>query len=60
MKVFESLAEALRQGYQVYDRVPAGYLVRTQIEGQWAFALVLLSGETDERDARPFASVRWR
>jgi hypothetical protein len=41
MKVFESLTEALRQGYQVYARAPEGYLVRTRVRDHWALALAL-------------------
>lgn len=41
MKVFESLNEAIRQGYELYDRLPAGYLVRTALYDRWAFALVV-------------------
>jgi hypothetical protein len=43
MKVFESLTEALHQGYQVYARVPEGYLVRTRVRDRWALALVALA-----------------
>jgi hypothetical protein len=42
MKVFESLREALRQGYEVYTRVPEGYLVRIRVRDRWALALVAL------------------
>ena len=42
MKVFESVDEALRQGYHVYARVPEGYLVRTRVRDRWALALVSL------------------
>ncbi|MGH7736601.1 MAG: hypothetical protein ACREMP_01835 [Candidatus Tyrphobacter sp.] len=38
--VFKSLAEALRAGYQVYDRTSDGYLVRTRTNAGWAIALV--------------------
>jgi hypothetical protein len=38
--VFKSLEEALRAGFQVYERTADGYLVRTRIEGNWALALV--------------------
>jgi fructosamine-3-kinase len=41
MKMFESLNEAIRQGYELYDRLPAGYLVRTALYDRWAFALVV-------------------
>lgn len=38
--VFTSLADALRAGYQVYDKTSDGYLVRTRTEKGWAIALV--------------------
>lgn len=38
--VFASLGEALRAGYQVYDRTSDGYLVRTRTTAGWAMALV--------------------
>jgi hypothetical protein len=42
MLVFHSLAEAIRAGFQVYDRTGTGYLVRTRTSGGWALALVEL------------------
>ena len=38
--VFKSLADALRAGFQVYDRTSEGYLVRTKTTNGWAMALV--------------------
>jgi hypothetical protein len=38
--VFGSVAEALRAGYQVYDRTRDGYLVRIRTAAGWAMALV--------------------
>jgi hypothetical protein len=38
--VFKSLADALRAGYQIYDRTEAGYLVRTKTAAGWAMAVV--------------------
>jgi hypothetical protein len=38
--VFRSLPEALRAGYQVYDRTNAGYLVRTRTPQGWGLAIV--------------------
>jgi len=35
---FRSIAEAIRAGYQVYDRTPDGYLVRTRTSNGWALA----------------------
>ena len=50
MKVFESLTEPLRLGYEVYAPVPEGYLVRTRVRDRWALALVDLRGaRRDER-----------
>jgi hypothetical protein len=40
MKVFDSLGEALRQGYVVYDHDAAGYTVRIATSRGWARALV--------------------
>jgi len=40
LMVFKSLADALRAGYQVYDRTSDGYLVRTRTAAGWAIALV--------------------
>ncbi len=40
LMVFKSLADALRAGFQIYDRTPDGYLVRTQTAQGWAMALV--------------------
>ncbi len=40
LMVFKSLADALRAGFQIYDRTQEGYLVRTRTEHGWAMALV--------------------
>jgi hypothetical protein len=37
---FKTLGEAIRAGYQVYDRIPDGFLVRTRTDAGWALALV--------------------
>lgn len=42
MVVFHALAEAVRAGYEVFDRTPTGYLVRIKTVNGWAFALVEL------------------
>jgi len=39
--VFQSLADALRAGFQIYDRTADGYLVRTRTASGWAMALVM-------------------
>ena len=38
--VFKSLADALRAGFQIYDRTQEGYLVRTRTGSGWAMAVV--------------------
>jgi Ca2+-binding EF-hand superfamily protein len=38
--VFKSLADALRAGFQIYDRTQDGYLVRTRTSTGWAMAIV--------------------
>ena len=43
MVVFTSLAEAIRQGYQLYERTPTGYIVRIRTEHGFAFAVVEVS-----------------
>jgi hypothetical protein len=40
MLVFRSLAEALRAGFEVYDRTATGFLMRTRTNGGYALALV--------------------
>jgi hypothetical protein len=37
--VFDSLAQAIRAGYQVIDRTSDGFLVRTRPEAGWAIAI---------------------
>lgn len=41
--VFKSLIEAIRAGYQVYDKTTTGYLVRQRLPGGWALAVVEVS-----------------
>jgi hypothetical protein len=38
--VFKSVADAIRAGFEVYDRTPDGYLVRIRTGRGWAMALV--------------------
>ena len=40
LTTFESLTDALRAGFQVYDRTSHGYLVRTRTSAGWALAIV--------------------
>ncbi|HZY99069.1 MAG TPA: hypothetical protein VFE36_05820 [Candidatus Baltobacteraceae bacterium] len=39
--VFESLAEAVRLGFRIYDRTRDGYVVQRQTESGRALALVV-------------------
>lgn len=43
VRVFTTLAEALRAGFTVCDRTPTGYLVHTRTSAGWAFAIVELA-----------------
>lgn len=38
--IFTSLSEALRAGFQIYDRNSEGFIVRTMTANGWAQALV--------------------
>jgi hypothetical protein len=40
IKVFSSVGEALRAGFQVYDRTSYGYLARTRTSRGWALAVI--------------------
>lgn len=40
MIVFHSLAEALRQGYQIEEKTSFGYIMRIEVGMAWARALV--------------------
>ncbi len=40
--VFHSLEQALRAGYQVYERTSEGFSVRTRTANGWALAVVAL------------------
>ena len=48
LQVFATLADALRAGFQVYDRRPEGYLVRTRTLTGWAYAIARMKEGTDE------------
>jgi hypothetical protein len=37
---FPSLSDAIRAGFQVFDRTSDGYLVRTRTSAGWALAIV--------------------
>jgi hypothetical protein len=38
--VFETLYQALREGYSVYDKTAEGFLMRIQTKNGWGMALV--------------------
>jgi hypothetical protein len=40
MLVFRSIGEALKAGFQIYDRTPNGYIARAKIDGYWQMALI--------------------
>lgn len=40
IRVFATVSDALRAGFQIYDRTSYGYLVRTRTVHGWAFAVV--------------------
>lgn len=42
MVVFTSLEEAIKAGFQVYDKTDTGYLVRTKTSAGYALAIVRL------------------
>jgi hypothetical protein len=44
--VFPTLADAIRAGYELFDRTPDGYLVRLRTENGYALAIVELRDET--------------
>jgi hypothetical protein len=44
--VFSSLDEALRAGFEVYDRTDYGYLVRSRTSRGWALAIVYFANQT--------------
>lgn len=39
--VFHTLAEAVRLGFRIYDRLPDGYIVQRRSEAGMALALVV-------------------
>lgn len=42
IKVFETLEEAQKAGFAVFDRIPDGYLVRKDLGQSFALAIVKL------------------
>jgi hypothetical protein len=45
--VFRRLADALHEGYAVYDRTQDGYLVRKRVNDLWALAIVDCTGKSN-------------
>jgi asparagine N-glycosylation enzyme membrane subunit Stt3 len=43
IQVFSSLAEAKEAGFEWYDNIPDGHLVRRKIKGDWVMAIVYLT-----------------
>jgi hypothetical protein len=41
-RVFRSVRDAVDAGFQIYDRFPDGYVVRTRHGDGWEFAVVAL------------------
>jgi hypothetical protein len=41
--VFSSVAEALRAGFELYDRTEGGYLVRRRTVRGWALGIVQIA-----------------
>lgn len=46
LEVFRALSDALKQGFDVYDRIPNGYLVRKSTPSGFQLAIVDLKRET--------------
>jgi hypothetical protein len=42
MLVFHTIGEALKAGFQIYDRTPNGYIARARVDGSWQMALIEL------------------
>ena len=42
MLIFHTLADAMKAGFEIYERTASGYLVRTRTATGWALALVEL------------------
>ncbi len=38
--IFRSVGEALKAGFELYERTVDGYVVRIRIDGSWQIALV--------------------
>ncbi|MBV9102401.1 MAG: hypothetical protein JO060_02360 [Candidatus Eremiobacteraeota bacterium] len=46
LMIFTSLAEAIKCGFQVYDRTTDGYIVRAKTAKGWALAMVVCTQVT--------------
>jgi hypothetical protein len=47
IRTYRSLGNALKDGFQVYDRTRDGYLVRRQRHERWELAIVVLTGRAE-------------
>jgi hypothetical protein len=52
LMVFRTLSEALRAGYEIFDRTPWGYVVRINSDHGYALALVDQRTEHDDWTSR--------
>jgi hypothetical protein len=46
IRVFESLEQARREGYVLFDKTADGYLVRRDVGGRFALAIVKIDTAT--------------
>ena len=46
LMVFDTLSEAVRAGFKIYDRTRDAYIVRGRTERGWVLALVKIPSET--------------
>ena len=42
LMVFKTVADAIRAGYEIYDKTDFGYLCRTRTSNGWAMAMIIL------------------
>ena len=40
LMIFKTLSDAVRNGFEIYDRTSDGYIVRARTANGWALALV--------------------
>lgn len=59
LQVFRSLDIAVREGFQIYDRVRDGYLVRKMTSGGWAMAIVIMRPNAQLQELPDSAHLDW-